>query len=65
GSRAAKSGFEQGWEVLDIQVRADRPSAHWFYLPAIALVLLVWWLQGRRLRDTPPPASPVGAQPAA
>jgi len=64
GSRAAKSGFEQGWDVQDIQVRADRPSAHWFYLPALALVLLVWWTQGRRLRALPrTPAARV--QPAA
>ncbi len=50
GSRAAKGGFEQGWDVLDVQVRTDRPSVHWFYLPAIVLVLLVWWVQGLRLR---------------
>ncbi|WP_313315748.1 TRAP transporter permease [Pulveribacter sp.] len=61
GSRAAKSGFEQGWDVQDIQVRTDRPSPHWFYLPALALVVLVWWTQGRRRRGaTLPPAAGVG-----
>lgn len=49
GSRAARSGFEQGWDVRDVQVRTTRPSAHWFYLPALALLLLVWFWQGRRL----------------
>jgi hypothetical protein len=31
-------------------VRADRPSAHWFYLPALLLLALVWWTQGRRMK---------------
>ena len=52
GSRAAKAGFEQGWDVRDVQVRSGRPTPHWFYLPAIALVLLVWFSQGRRMRHT-------------
>ncbi|QEA12349.1 TRAP transporter permease [Comamonas flocculans] len=53
GSRAAKGGFEQGWDVQDVQVRTDRPSTHWFYLPAIFLVWLVWWLQGLRMKPVP------------
>ncbi len=50
GSRAAKAGVEPGWDVSAIKVPTDRPSAHWFYLPALALALLVWWSQGRRMR---------------
>jgi hypothetical protein len=50
GSRARKSGFEQGWDVVQVQVKADRPTKHWFYLPAFALIGFVWWWQGRRLR---------------
>ncbi|MBL8327449.1 MAG: TRAP transporter permease [Rubrivivax sp.] len=50
GSQAAKAGFEQGWEVKTLKVPTDRPSIHWFYLPAFALIALVWWNQGRRLR---------------
>ncbi len=53
GTRAAKSGFEQGWDVTGVQVRTDRPTPHWFYLPALLLVLLVWWNQGRRMRTVP------------
>lgn len=49
GTRAAKSGFEQGWDVTGVQVPNDRPTPHWFYLPALLLVALVWWNQGRRL----------------
>ena len=49
GSRAARSGWEQGWDIRVVKVPTDRPSAHWFYLPAILLAGLVWWAQGRRL----------------
>ncbi|MBA3596584.1 MAG: TRAP transporter permease [Methylibium sp.] len=49
GSRASKSGFQQGWDVSAVQQPTDRPSPHWFYLPALALAALVWWAQGRRL----------------
>jgi len=50
GTRAAKSGFEQGWDVSAVQVPTDRPTAHWFYLPALLLIGFVWWNQGRRLK---------------
>jgi hypothetical protein len=53
GSRAQKSGFEQGWDVATLKVPTDRPSAHWFYLPALLLVAFVWWNQGRRLQSLP------------
>lgn len=52
GTAAAKSGFEQGWDVSAIKVPTDRPTPHWFYLPALLLVALVWWSQGRRLPAT-------------
>jgi TRAP transporter 4TM/12TM fusion protein len=56
GSRARKSGFEQGWEIARIDLPSGRPSAHWFYLPALALAALVWWSQGRRMttKGAPP-----------
>jgi hypothetical protein len=56
GSRAQKSGFEQGWRILEVQVPSGRPSPHWFYLPALLLVALVWFAQGRRMRAVPVPA---------
>ncbi len=49
GTRAAKSGFEQGWDVTAVQVPTDRPTSHWFYLPALLLISFVWWNQGRRM----------------
>jgi len=54
GSRARKSGFEAGWDVAAVMVPTDRPSAHWLYVPALLLVGLIWWRQGRRLE--PPQA---------
>lgn len=60
GSRAKKTGFEQGWKVTGVQVPADRPSPHWIYLPALALVMLVFFVQRMRMRrlvgrhDMPP-----------
>jgi len=50
GTRAAKSGFEQGWEVQTLKVPTDRPTPHWFYVPAFLLIGLVWWAQGRRMK---------------
>jgi TRAP transporter 4TM/12TM fusion protein len=50
GSRAKKSGFEQGFKVAAIKVPNDRPSEHWVYIPALALVAFVYFLQRARLR---------------
>jgi TRAP transporter 4TM/12TM fusion protein len=56
GSRARKSGVQQGFDVARIDVPSGRPSEHWFYLPALLLAGLVWWSQGRRIpaKGTPP-----------
>jgi len=56
GSRAKKSGFEQGWDVERVEVPSGRPTTHWFYLPAFVMIALVWWSQGRRMHKTPAPA---------
>ncbi|MEX2197656.1 MAG: TRAP transporter permease [Burkholderiales bacterium] len=48
GSRAKKSGFEQGFEVAAVKVATDRPSEHWVYIPALALIAFVYFLQRRR-----------------
>jgi TRAP transporter 4TM/12TM fusion protein len=49
GSRARKSGVEQGWDIVRLELPSGRPTAHWFYVPAFALIALVWWVQGRRM----------------
>ena len=48
GSRARKSGFEQGFKVAAVKVPTERPSEHWVYIPALALIALVWFLQRTR-----------------
>jgi hypothetical protein len=53
GSRAKKSGFEQGWDIQHVEVPSGRPTSHWFYLPAYLLIALVWWSQGRRMHAGP------------
>jgi TRAP transporter 4TM/12TM fusion protein len=50
GSRAKRAGIEQGWKVSALKVPTDRPSPHWMYLPAFALIALVWFLQKQRLK---------------
>ena len=48
-SIAAKLGIENGMKVLAVEIEADRPSKYWFYVPALALLALVFLLQrGRR-----------------
>ncbi len=49
GSRAKRSGFEQGWNVTAIKVPTDRASEHWVYIPALALLAFLYFLQRRRL----------------
>ena len=51
GSRAKKLGVDQGYKIQDLQLpNPARPSQFWGLIPAVALALLVWLLQGRRLR---------------
>jgi len=51
GSRARRSGFEQGWKIAAIKVPSDRPSEHWVYLPALVLVAFVYFAQQARMRS--------------
>jgi TRAP transporter 4TM/12TM fusion protein len=52
GSRAKKSGFEPGYKVSSLKVPTERVSEHWVYIPALALVALVYFLQRARMRRT-------------
>jgi len=53
GTRAKKSGFEQGWKVSAVKVPTDRPSAYWVYIPALALIAFIWFLQRARVLRRP------------
>ncbi|OOC09965.1 MULTISPECIES: TRAP transporter permease [Thioalkalivibrio] len=61
GSPAARVGLEGGWEITAVLVPTDRPSPYWFYLPALALGLVVVWNQRRR--DPPAGPGPATAAP--
>jgi hypothetical protein len=61
GSRARKSGFEQGSVIEHVEVPSGRLAPHWFYLPAFILVALVWLVQGRRLAPAHRVRTSVGA----
>lgn len=50
GSVAQNAGFDFDWEILSIQVDADRPDKQWMYLPALLLLAVLAWLQVRRRR---------------
>ena len=50
GSAARKSGFDQGFDIVEVKVPSERPSSHWFYLPGLLLIALVWWAQGGRMK---------------
>ncbi len=50
GSRAAKARVEQGYDIVGVKVPNDRISAHWFYIPGLAIAILVWFMQGLRIR---------------
>jgi TRAP transporter 4TM/12TM fusion protein len=61
GSRAKRGGFEQGWKVVAIKVPADTPSDYWVFIPALALIAAVFFIQRRRAALAPPARR---AQPA-
>ncbi|MGD9872166.1 MAG: DUF3394 domain-containing protein, partial [Thauera sp.] len=51
GSPAEKLGLEQGFAIASIELpAADRPDKEWMYLPAFALLALVWAMQKPRQR---------------
>ncbi len=52
GSRAAKARIEQGYDIVSVKLPNERISPHWFYLPGLAIAILVWLVQGWRLRKS-------------
>jgi len=50
GSAAAKARIEPGYDIVGVKLPTDRPNAHWFYLPGLALAALIWLGQGWRMR---------------
>ena len=48
GSAAKRVGLESGYKVSEVLLPSDRPSKHLIYLPALALLGLIAFLQLRR-----------------
>jgi hypothetical protein len=52
-SPAEAAGFDFDQEVLEVKVPSDQPPRELFFIPALLLLTLVWWLQrGRAARET-------------
>jgi TRAP-type uncharacterized transport system fused permease subunit len=50
GSAAEKLGIEQSFRITSLEVPAERPAKEWLFVPALALLALVMWLQMGRVR---------------
>ena len=48
GSQAEKLGLEQSFRITAIEMPADRPAKEWMFIPALALLALVVFVQRRR-----------------
>lgn len=61
GSQARRAGWEQGWDIAEVLVpNESRPSEFWVYIPALAILVLIWLRQGTRMRrpsDSPQPSA--------
>jgi TRAP transporter 4TM/12TM fusion protein len=53
GSRADKLGLEQGFNIVMIEEPSQRPDKEWVYVPTLALLGLIVWLQRRRQKLAP------------
>jgi len=61
GSRAEKLRVEQGFKISSIELPADRPGKEWMFLPALALLAVVVFLQRRPRRARGAVAAPAKA----
>jgi len=60
GSPAQDVGIDFDWEIVKVQVEADRPPKQLMFIPALLLLALVAMLQNRRRK-----AAPANPQPEA
>ena len=60
GSDAQKAGLDFDWEIVDIQIEAERPAKQLMFIPALALLALVATMQKRRRKQQPEPAPAAG-----
>lgn len=48
GSIAQNAGIDFDWEIIHLEVEADRPAKQWMFVPALILLALVGLVQRRR-----------------
>jgi len=48
GSAAAKQKLDFDWEIVNVQMKSDRPRKEWMFLPAILLLGAIVMMQRRR-----------------
>jgi len=48
GGVAERQKIDYDWEIASVQIKNDRPSKQWFFIPALCLFALVWGSQKRR-----------------
>jgi TRAP transporter 4TM/12TM fusion protein len=53
GSPAQSVGIDFDWEILQLEVAADRPPKHLMFIPALLLLGLIAWSQRRRVKAMP------------
>ncbi len=53
GSTAEKQKIDFDFEIVSVEVKADRPAKQWFYLPALIVLGLIIMLQRGRREKTP------------
>lgn len=58
GSDAQAVGLDFDWEIVNLYVDADIPPKHLMWIPALALLALIAWLQRRRRSAQTPSSQP-------
>jgi hypothetical protein len=53
GSVAQDAGLDFDWEIVNLQVSADRPPKQLMFIPALLLLGFVAWVQRRRIHQSP------------
>ena len=58
GSVAQNVGLDFDWQIVNLQVEAERPPKHLMFIPALALLALIAWIQRRRIGPSKPVPQP-------
>ncbi|MGL1930991.1 MAG: TRAP transporter permease [Desulfotalea sp.] len=50
GSPAQKAKIDFDQEIVSIQMPSERPAKQWLFIPALALLAIIWFSQKKRIR---------------